>query len=391
MASNVPPGVSAAWSGGSAPWGKRYIQVSPAAQFGGADLTLAHTSRDRTESVTNVDSVPPHNAAAAAAAAAVIRSRHLQQAYLPPFPYLLNTHGELGAPNETNAQGSVAGNKHDQHGGAMRIMLLEAEIKSAKSHTVELQHHMAYLQTQLRGQAGDIASLYDKIKALESKLASRPLVAKEASGASSAASISILASTTPLSTPASAASFGPLFPDQNRPVSCDPAESVVLRKGGLQSLCPKSSSASMTLGDATEAGSGESNAAPHKSTTAGPRVVPLRNKTAHTSAAADGSPRAINDTRVAPSDDDSCTEPPSASPAPAQQAGNAKSSNKGGGDSDGGGVETEPDFDVDVSLTVATPKLPRNSLSDFWADTSLTVDDSSPSRTTRNHRLRGEL
>lgn len=350
MASNVLPGVGAAWPGGNAGWGRRLLPLAPAAQVGGADATQAHTSRESSESATNADSIPPHNhhVTVAAASARAMGNAHLQHPMcLPHNPYFPNAHGVTGAPSGTNGQGSVAGNRHDQHCSAVRVMLLESEIKNARTHNFQLQHHVAYLQTQIGGQLGHIASLHDKIRALESELASRQAT-DVAVGANSAPENSIPTSTTPLVAPASAAGFGPRLPEQPVP------------RGGI--------------GAATEGGPVGSSGAPSESATVSPPSVSTRNEIALAASSAEGLPSTLNETHAAPTAD--------ATPTESVVAQQAESSN---------GVETESDVDVNKSPAVAAPKKPRNALTDFWNDGSPTVDYSPPSSNTRNHRLRGEL
>lgn len=359
MTSNVLPGVGAAWPGGSARWGRRLLPLSPAAQVGGADLTQAHTSRESAESATNVDSIPPlnHNVAVAAASVAAIGNGHLQHPmYPPPNPHFSNARSVTGATSETNGQGSVAGSKYDQHCSALRVMLLEAEIKSAKTHNFQLQHHVAYLQAQIGSQLGHIASLHDKIRALESELASRQAT-DVAVGANLAPANSIPASTTPPVAPASAVGFGPRIPDQHESVPLGPVES----------------------GAATEDGPVGSSAAPSESATVAPPLISTNDRIAPAASTTEGSPSTLNEAHAAPTGDATPTESCSPCSPVAQQA---------LGDS---GVETESDVDVNKSPTVVSPKKPRNTLRDFWTDSSLTVDDSPPSSNTRNHRLRGEL
>lgn len=395
MASNVLPGVSTAWRGGSAPWGRRHLPLSPAAQVGGADHTLAHASPEGSESATSVDSIPPYNAAVAAAAAAAIGSSHLQQQpmYLPPNPYFPNANGVVGSPTETsNDRGRVVGNSHDHHCNALRLILLEAEVKSAKTHNLHLQHNMAFLQTQNSGQLGHIASLHAKIRALESELTSLKAT-NEVVGANSAPATSVPPNTTPPSAPAPAV-LGPPLPDQHQPVPHGPAKPGISGNDDLWDLRPKSSCGSVAASGAateaaTEAEPGGSSAAPSGSAAAALLVVSPENQISPAAAATEGIPSAFNDTQVTRSGDSTTTESSSAGPAVAQGE-NDSSSNDGSAES-GGCVETELGVGVNTAPVVTTPKRTRNSLKDFWADSNLNIDDSPPASNTRNHRHRGEL
>lgn len=360
------PGVHAALSGGSSSWGRRHLPLSPAAQVDGVDSTLAQTSREGSGSATNVNSIPPHNAAVTAAAAAAIGSSHLRRpVYFPPNPYFPSAHGVVGAPKEAIGKGKVAENKNDQHCSALRIVFLEAEVKSAHALNLQLHHHIAYLQAQVGGQLGNIASLHNRIRTLESELASSKGTL-EAVKANAAPANSVPASTTPVSAPALASDLGPRFPHEHQPVPNGPAEPGVLGNEGLRDLRPENSSASVSSGTAAEAGPGGISAAPSGSATAAPLA---------------GSP---NDqtTPVAPCGDGTRAEPFSAESA---------SSGSDGGPEFGLGVVTEPDIDVNQTPIVATPRKRRTSLKDFWTSSSLAFNDSPPSSNTRNHRRRGEL
>eukprot|EP00752_Nemacystus_decipiens_P017725 g15893.t1 len=79
--------------------------------------------------------------------------------------------GQSHPSGSTNVQAGVDGGSREQP-DALRIAFLESGLRSAQSHNVNLQHHVAFLQAQMIGHLSRITKLQTRVRALESELTS---------------------------------------------------------------------------------------------------------------------------------------------------------------------------------------------------------------------------
>ncbi|CAM9395035.1 unnamed protein product [Ectocarpus sp. 4 AP-2014] len=365
MASNVFPG-------GNSSWGSKHLPLSPAALVGAPKSTPPQVSNEGFESCAKSgQSIPPNAPGTTAAAAAVGNNHHGQHPLhlrpLHPFHPLARAGAGLMHGKSSDDGGDVGG-VGLKHPDALRMMLMEAEITNARSHNLHLQHHVAFLETQMSGQLGLIAILHNKIRALEADLKS-----------AKAATIAVGATpNTSNPTPPSCGSADTCPPQpsnpvpaekrvQHRPAHPDPEKEDTAGKYALCDLRPHDG------GRATESvrHGGSDVAAPVSAEVAQRTVtapLTLSPQNGGKATAVQGFPLAA-EVKLAPSAD----PPAPGSPSSALAAAAVEQAESVGGDSDGS--------------TVAAPTTPRHSLRDFWADSSSNdIDNSPPSSNTRNKR-----
>ncbi|CAM9914948.1 unnamed protein product [Ectocarpus sp. 12 AP-2014] len=366
MASNVFPD-------GNSSWGSKHLPFSPAALVGAPESTPPQVSNEGSErEAKSGRSIPPNAPGTTAAAAAVGNYRHGQHPlYLQP----LNPFHPLAGAGAGLLHGKSGDDGHDvggvglKHPDALRMTLLEAEITNTRSHNLHLQHHVAFLQTQMRGQLGLIAVLHNKIRALEADLKSAK-AATNAVGATSNTS-------NPTATSCGSADTCP--PQPSNPV---PAEELVHHRAAHPDPEKEGTAGKYALCDlrphdgcrATAAESdrhrGSDVAAPVRAevaqrTMAAPLTLSPQNGE---DSAVESFPR-VAEAKLAPSAD----PPAPGSSSSALAAAAVQQAVSVGSESDGS--------------IAAAPTTPRHSLRDFWADSSSNdIDNSPPSSNTRNKR-----
>lgn len=373
MASNVFPG-------GNSSWGSKHLPLSPAALVGAPESTPPQASKEGSESgAKSGRSIPPNAPGTTAAAAAVGNNHHGQHPlYLQP----LNPFHPLAGAGASLLHGKSGDDGRDvggvglKHPDALRMILLEAEITNARSHNLHLQHHVAFLETQMSGQLGLIAVLHNKIRALEADL-------------KSAKAATIAVGATPNTSNPTATSCGSADACPPQPSNPVPAEELVQHRAAHPDPEKEGTAGKYTLcglrpHDGCRATAAESDrhgggdvAAPVSAEVAQRTVAaPLKPLTLSPQngedSAVESFPRAA-EAKLAPSAD----PPAPGSPSSALAAAAVQQAESVGGDSDGS--------------IAAAPTTPRHSLRDFWADSSSNdIDNSPPSSNTRNKRHQGE-
>ncbi|CAM9783771.1 unnamed protein product, partial [Ectocarpus fasciculatus] len=368
MASNVLPG-------GNSSWGSKHFPLSPAALVGAPESRPPQVSNEDSESGTKSGRSVPPNAPSTTAAAAAVGNDHRGQYPLhlqPPNPlYSLAGAGAGLLHGKSGDDGRDVGGVGFKHPDALRMMLLEAEITSSRSRNMHLQHHVAFLETQMSGHLGLIAVLHNKIRALEADLKSAKETTEVVVGATPNAS-------TPAATCCGLADACP-----PQPTNPGPAEELVQHRSappgpekegtaGNYAVCdlrPHDGCRAMAAASDRHGGSDVAalgSAEVAQRTVAAPLTLSPENGGEAT--AVEGFPRAA-EAKLAPSAD--APTPGSLSSALATAAVQQAES-----------VGDESDDSI-----APAPTTPRHSLRDFWADSSSNdIDDSPPSSNTRNKR-----